>query len=245
MAIYRNDSSNMKRVRNLKSLTGINSMYFNGTQYISTPHSDDFNTPSITIEYWYRPYHVTTRQHLICKWSTDHDMIIDFDDNRTSCLEWQLNRYESDNVYSTALTEGAEYHIVACCDTTTMYLYVNGSLVGSKTMNSSPRRINTNPLYIGRNNDNNYNLYADVFLVAIYKDTCWDAEIVASRYANRSQDAENKPANCVLFYDPRTIVGSFIPDLSGCGHNGYTFNIQSNIKRQRKISIPSGRRIEI
>lgn len=221
------------------TLWGINSIYFNGVNsYIDCGNSELFNSLNFTVEFWISFHNVTKRQMLIIKWESNKDMLLELSDSRSKCLEWQLNKYQRDNVYSDALEIGKPYHIVACVDSTAMYLYVDGELVSSKIMDYQPRIINDKNLYLGANKDGTQNfLEADVYLVALYN-ACWNEATVAGRYAVLSQDIvagqDIVPSNCVLFYNSIDISNPII-DRSGSGNHGILHNIESSIRRVRKL----------
>lgn len=211
-------------------LQGANSAYFNGeNSYIDCGNSELFNSLSITAEIWFVPYKITGIQAIISKYQVNQDYEIYVEDSR---IHVRFNQLNQDNLDSEILEVGELYHVVVSVNTTHMFLFLNGELSASKQMVYSPRILNSNNLYIGYAKDHGYNyLNADMHFVALY-DVCWDAETVADRYNNLTQDIV--PDKCILFYDFRSVTNPMI-DKSGAGNHGIVYNIRSKINRIRNI----------
>lgn len=216
----------------IKRLTGINSINLNGTSsYIDCGYSSAYRNALYTLEFWF------TLKSLVG--SDYHVMIMNYVNNAdcffrltsTGNVNFRLSRLRVDDLISdTALIPGNTYHVVASVSLSGMYVYINGSLDKSKGLYYSPRQTNAENFYMGAFNNGAF-LEANVYVGAMYADY-WDADTVAARYANLSQDIV--PENCVMYYNGRDVTNPII-DRSGNENNGITYDVETGARRVRNL----------
>jgi hypothetical protein len=131
------------------------STYFNGSSALTVPDSSAFTMGSgnFTVELWFNATSTPSQKGLIGQWDGTTDASVSFflDIATTTPRFFVMSGTTAYNISSsTNITAGVWYHIAGVRDGNTLYLYLNGVQVGTRSVTGVTINDSTTVLGVGR-----------------------------------------------------------------------------------------------